>query len=64
MTHVPIRCLYRFFFYDPIIVLRYSIQTKFNIFSQNLVDEIQVASYKILSSLYTLGTDPSLNRER
>lgn len=29
-----------------------------------VVDEIQVASYKILSSLYTLGTDASLTHER
>lgn len=29
-----------------------------------LVDEIQVASYKILSALYTLGTDTSLTRDR
>lgn len=28
------------------------------------VDEIQVASYKILSSLYTLGTDPTLTHDR
>lgn len=29
-----------------------------------LLDEIQVASYKILSSLYTLGTDANLTRDR
>lgn len=28
------------------------------------VDEIQVASYKILSSLYTLGTDSTLHHDR
>lgn len=28
------------------------------------VDEIQVASYKILQALYTLGTDPNLTHER
>lgn len=28
------------------------------------VDEIQVAAYKILGSLYTLGIDPSLHRDR
>lgn len=30
----------------------------------NIVDEIQVASYKMLSSLYTLGTDSSLTHDR
>lgn len=29
-----------------------------------IVDEIQVASYKILAALYTLGTDASLTHER
>lgn len=29
-----------------------------------LVDEIQVASYKILQSLYILGTDPTLTHDR
>lgn len=29
-----------------------------------LVDEIQVASYKMLASLYTLGTDASLTHDR
>lgn len=28
------------------------------------VDEIQVAAYKMLSSLYTLGTDTSLTHDR
>lgn len=28
------------------------------------VDEIQVASYKILQALYILGTDPTLSHER
>nr|CAI5848298.1 unnamed protein product [Callosobruchus analis] len=32
--------------------------------SDLLLDEIQVASYKILQALYTLGTDPSLHRDR
>ncbi|KAG5899237.1 hypothetical protein JTB14_035422 [Gonioctena quinquepunctata] len=32
--------------------------------SDLLLDEIQVASYKILQSLYTLGTDPTLSHER
>uniref|UniRef100_A0A182QKY2 Ryanodine receptor 3, brain n=1 Tax=Anopheles farauti TaxID=69004 RepID=A0A182QKY2_9DIPT len=32
--------------------------------SDLLLDEIQVASYKILSALYTLGTDMSLTRDR
>ncbi|XP_057661319.1 ryanodine receptor isoform X14 [Diorhabda carinulata] len=29
-----------------------------------LLDEIQVASYKILQALYTLGTDPTLSHDR
>lgn len=29
-----------------------------------LVDEIQVAAYKILGSLYTLGVDPTLHKDR
>lgn len=29
-----------------------------------LVDEVQVASYKILQALYTLGTDPNLTHDR
>ena len=32
--------------------------------SDLLLDEIQVASYKILSSLYTLGTDTTLTHDR
>lgn len=28
------------------------------------MDEIQVASYKMLASLYTLGTDPTLTHDR
>ncbi|CAG9853862.1 unnamed protein product [Phyllotreta striolata] len=32
--------------------------------SDLLLDEIQVASYKILQALYTLGTDPTLSHER
>ncbi|KAL0274261.1 UNVERIFIED_CONTAM: hypothetical protein PYX00_006731 [Menopon gallinae] len=32
--------------------------------SDLLLDEIQVAAYKILGSLYTLGVDPSLHHER
>lgn len=29
-----------------------------------IVNEIQVAAYKMLSSLYTLGTDTSLTHDR
>lgn len=29
-----------------------------------LLDEIQVASYKILAALYTLGIDPTLTNDR
>lgn len=32
--------------------------------SDLLLDEIQVAAYKILSALYTLGTDPTLTHDR
>ncbi|KAJ8959410.1 hypothetical protein NQ318_022100 [Aromia moschata] len=32
--------------------------------SDLLLDEIQVASYKILQALYTLGTDPNLTHDR
>lgn len=32
--------------------------------SDLLLDEIQVASYKILAALYTLGTDPTLTHDR
>lgn len=28
------------------------------------MDEIQVASYKMLASMYTLGTDPTLTHDR
>lgn len=32
--------------------------------SDMLLDEIQVASYKILAALYTLGTDATLTNDR
>lgn len=44
--------------------LRYNISILLVSLSFITVDEIQVASYKMLGSLYTLGIDPSLTHER
>lgn len=49
---VRIYCIYFFNF------------TCINNFNHFLVDEIQVASYKILAALYTLGTDLNLTHDR
>lgn len=44
--------------------LYYYIQFNYMYILSKIVNEIQVAAYKMLSSLYTLGTDTSLTHDR
>jgi len=44
--------------------LYYYIQFNYIYILSKIVNEIQVAAYKMLSSLYTLGTDTSLTHDR